>query len=541
MNNNFELENIKDKVLLHYKKVSTYDKNKQTIDQIVEPNLQLEVADTNGNISFLEAKDSKGRRACRPIEIDVNADTSAEFDPHYVRLGYALTMKTDPQKGKQIRLPKKETELRELFNFTDDKKASVWTHDYDEIVNLNDLNDMQKRSFFRGVFSCRARIRPGPTGYIVFDWEKYIHLPEFREERYEYNGGDFINVCCETIDCNPEYNGCQIFIQSREQLYEYITTVGFVQSEKVRTAMNLYRAKVRVVNDVIPINADNYLLYHVENYGDPKYYTDKMATDFNINAIQPRNKKSVLATAMMYTKHDSLYPALWLLKHGAKIDYKSKKQDRFDEMLKRDRWYFEGKNYYEEFLPLAYSYIFNEEEYTKMMVDLMFWNYSSSYIEELFDNAHSTGKLQKDQILHTILEKGNYNINFKAYDTHVKVLNKIIEYSSENLEEIAQTVIEVMTKIIKDNEGKKYSSSSYSIKTDGSKSDIEYHYDWKRTSDRKKGYYYISNYDLYVPLLDCLLKKIESKFENELKTLQGLMDKEKIIIYRKDGIIDTKF
>ena len=85
----------------------------------------------------------------------------------YVKAGYAWTFPLNNKKGKNIKLAWTELEFRKLFDFTDLTKVSFWTHDYDNLIDFAKLNNIEKISFVRGLFSRWAIIRLGPKVYIA--------------------------------------------------------------------------------------------------------------------------------------------------------------------------------------------------------------------------------------------------------------------------------------------------------------------------------------------------------------------------------------
>lgn len=333
----------KNNVILHYRRTGG---EKEQIDTIVDADLELEVCDAEGKITKVKAKDCKGVRASLPLDFGQNGEDhddqyGDQYDKNRVRQGYAWVMSSHPTKGKQIKLPKKEKELRELFGLTDEKKASIWSNDYDDFDITSLVTEKDRLSFLRGVYSAKARIVPGAKGYISCYWDKFPAYSNLSDEESDY----FINeIVAETGRGAPEYNSFTIFYQSRDDLYFFIKNIGFVQKTKMDALITSYRQHLRIVNDVLPVDK-TYLLNHVVNHGQPSDYNDELAQKYDVNCQNKKDGNTPLHLASDHNKwkNDSLYPAIWLLQHGADIDIKNKKKVSGRDMLKQ----FITANYYD--------------------------------------------------------------------------------------------------------------------------------------------------------------------------------------------------
>lgn len=514
-----DFTNIDSKVLLHYSRTAGYA---QTPDLILEENVKLEIQDQNGVISLIDAKDCKGHRASLPLDFNTNCI----FDDFYVRAGYALTFPLNDKKGKNIKLARTEFELRKLFNFTDLTKVSFWTHDYDNLIDFAKLNNIEKISFVRGLFSRRAIIRPGPKGYIALNYSKFNELIS----------DEFYDIFESLIKCEIEPNGSNIFIQERSFIKDYILNVGFVQTKKIVEAKRLYRSHIRIVNDVIHLNKDNYLYYHVMNYGNPKYYNDRLAIDSNVNYVDPKNKRTPLTMAIKYPKHNSYYPSLWLLQHGANTNYKAPKKDDFSNIVRN--YTYEQYDFYSEFQPLALSYILNDDDYTEEIIHTIFYKCPLDNINDVYKNAFDTGKLTMHNIIELILLTRIRGYGDRSiYETYYTLFNHVIDHTTEDLNSITKSLIDKMTNLIVENE-EPYGHSRHRI--NGVKKITSYSYNSKNNCPNKCGYYYIYDFEVYIALLDCLLKKSEGNFNKELELLQTKMTNENIILYRDNLSIHTK-
>lgn len=498
------------KVILHY---NITGGEVQTIDQVVDEDFELEVTDESGNVTKIKAKDAKGTRATMPLDLDtLITDAQDQFDSHYVKMGYAWTQKLDPIKGRQIKLPKKEQELRDLFGLTDPKQASIWSHDYDNIdlVALSVETEKNKRSFIRGLFSAKARIRPGSKGYISYNWD-YLG-----EELDDDTMDKFFDLFYDLTTANLEHNGSNIFFADRRQLYDYITKIGFVQKSKMESAIVSYRLHLRNVNNVIPVARD-YLLYHVENFGEPNDYNDQMAVDYDVNSIHSKNGRTPLIITTSHAKHRSWYPVLWLLEHGADVNIKSKKDGTFEESFNNLLSAYYTKTKYIEELSKIIGYLYKDStEYTKQIVDIMFCpHFNTRQIKQLFGLfMNGMSNIDPHSILSTIVglqtQCGtikSISIDIEDYDQHLVLMDRIIDSSQEDLNQIMDNLLDKILDVFQSGNYSRYQSRAY------------------------QDYVYFNELDLYISFFDSLKKRIQPN-KNKLKLIQNVMTKEKILVYR---------
>ncbi len=464
------------KVLLHYNKTSGYI---QQIDILVDQCQRLEVADNDGNVKIILPEDAKGTRASLPLTFD-----SDGFNLDFVRMGYALTHKKDPAKGRLVKLPKKETKLRELFGITNPKKASIRTHDYDNIdLGVID-NDKDRLSLLRGIFSAKAKIVPGTKGYIVLNWDKL-----------DLNNDEFLGMVRNMTSATLEYNSSNIFFQSRTQLYEYITKIGFVQKSKMESIITSYRLHLRIINDIIYISNNDYLFYHISNFDSPKDYNDELALNYDINAIDKKTGKPLLLYSLENAKHSSYYPALWLLEHGVTTGfvYKGRSfKDIVDESLICE------SNY--EYIIRICVYIY-PMEYTKKIIN---YNHIDLILAAL-------PNLDKNLILSEIIGTDFihiYNIDYTKYDKNLVKFEKIVEHSSEDLNNIMNKVLDKINNVLFLGEK-------------------------KHESIMNSGYSYYPILDTLMPIYDVLKHKVDlSNYNGKLGKIQNKMNEDKILIYR---------
>ena len=181
---------MNNKIIVHYRRTGG---EIQVKDIVIERDAELEYVDENDNLLKVRADESKGKRATLPLNFK-----QAKFNNDMVKAGYAFVMPKDPKKGTQIKLPKKEIELRELFGLNDPKKASYWTDEYDNFDIQTVKSDKDKLSFLRGLLSAQARIIPGAKGYISWCWEKLGQNDYLLDEIFQ---------CNSSAKCNMEYNG----------------------------------------------------------------------------------------------------------------------------------------------------------------------------------------------------------------------------------------------------------------------------------------------------------------------------------------------
>lgn len=335
-------------VLVHYK----FYHVDQIKDFIMDDNQMVHCILDDDTEETIMLKDAVKQRIItkQPPELDDQI-----FDNQLVRYGYALGMKKDPEKGRQIKIPKNEPELRNLFNFNDPKKASFWTNDYDVHIPITVDN---YRHIFRGFFSSRGSVRPGNAGYVNISWGGYRdNLPGDDEEDNEDNNDkeSLINKIREFSPCKIEYNGQSCFLQSSEQLEWFLTNIGFIQRSKLQQTITLCKSKMYKVTSLIPTTDNSFLYHYVHNYGEPEDYQNNrhlVINDQTVNYIDKANGKTPFHASFLKNRHNSLYPALWLLQNGANPNIGNRKsgtgiQSFFDEDLIT---HFASKKYFKELI-----------------------------------------------------------------------------------------------------------------------------------------------------------------------------------------------
>ena len=504
--------NATNKVLLHYKRIaSTYE----MIDMIVDNNLQFEHIDESGTLVKVDAIASEGKKASLPL----NLDTTCNFDNDYVRKGYAWTFPNGP-KGRLIKLPKKETELRELFELTDPKKASLRSLDYGDI-NVIELQkngtDIQKLSFIRGVFSAKAKIRPGKTGYISWSFDTYGNENIISRD----DDNIFLDVITSMLDCNSEHNTQNVFIASRKQIYEYITKVGFVQKFKMDDAITSYRLHLRTINKVVPID-EKYLLYHVANFGNPEDYNDELSQLYDVNITsKKRSGDTPLDIALSKIKHDSLYPAIWLLNHGANTNNVGK-------LLQESPYYLSGLEYYGTFMAtfLKSKYQNNKRKFTEEVIEcfcIRGWDskWYSVRISEVQDLVRFSLEFLDENSVLEILIKSGKKLDYRNYDQNMLLLLDLVNHSNEDLVHIMDKTLDKILEILIEGGIVKFNGRK-------SRSNVVFQREHLEIFES----YYYEDLDLYIPLYDCLKKRVPVN-NTKVSKIQNLIESEKILLYRR--------
>ena len=160
-------------------------------------------------------------------------------------------------------------------------------------------------------------------------------------------------------------------------------------------------------------------------------------------------------------------------------------------------------------------------------------------INDIYQNAFNTGKLTMHNIIQLILLTSNIRgCGFiSIYETYYTLFNHIIDHTTEDLNCITKSLIDKMTNLIVENE-KPYGHTGCII--NGIEKITSYKYHSKNNCLNKCGYYYISDFKVYIVLLDCLLKKSTGNFNQQLELLQTKMTNENIIVYRANRSIHTK-
>lgn len=426
-------------------------------DLVIDPETDLEAIDQDGNPYTIKAKDSLKKKAGMPIDF-TNLYSDDQFDKELVKFGYATAMPHDSNKGRQIKLPKKETELRELFGLDDKGKASFWTKDYDNKYIGDLTTDKEKFSFLRGLYSAKARLVPGSKGYVVCNTAKIKFNCNYEDE--------FTDNFCD--GGHYEYNSSNMFYQTREELYFLIKNIGVVQKEKLELIIKLYREHLLIVSKILPVD-NTYLLNYVKNYGDEKDYTDELAQKYDLNCKDPKTKDTPLHIALdNKKKHNSIYPVVWLLQNGADVDAVNKKGELCRKLLQEryNNWYYNPKNQYINYL-LERAFennpkILTEKQLEFMIKDSYNWVLAEKVSHEELVAIFST--LNKNYVLHAVFKYlcnvnhqcGRFNLkdnedieekDLKFYHkdngVYTTIIEKLIKHSTENIDEIMMHLLQV--------------------------------------------------------------------------------------------------
>lgn len=230
-------------------------------------------------ITIRKAKDCKTLRLLESIPTPL--DTPLDVHLHdWMRIGYISMMKI--KNGMiHVTLPKTATDLRKLFNFTDEKKASmkIPVSDYYEkrtqpiytgstetkevyylkvpIPNAKCLTTQQLLSQWCGYFS--ASISPERTWkwmFAVLDGEaKNILYQDGSTKDNWYNvawGWD--NDVIRDLDFQPttDHEGNSVFLQDKKSLLFFIQKIGCLKPGKVRDATTVLYNKCPKIRTVKP-------------------------------------------------------------------------------------------------------------------------------------------------------------------------------------------------------------------------------------------------------------------------------------------------
>lgn len=321
-------------VILHYRVTNCDDKNMITRDVIYPADTPLLGVDKQGEQHVIMAKDAKGYRVFEDLSgVDYDG-----FNEEWLRLGYLTCMKKDPVKGIKVKVPKKATEIRKLFNYKDPKKASFWAPPGTYDLSFQQVPEEHRLSFLRGMFSAMGYVKCMKQGFIGLCWLKLEWSDILRD--------DVVDNIFESTPSTMEFNCDNIFFQNRDQIEWFIKNVGFIQEEKNEKARDLYRLKQRIVNKVIPVD-NNYLLNHVVNHGEKDKYDDSLL-EYDLEARdKDGNTPLLLALNRQKLKHYGYYHIQWLIEHGADLNAKNKKGETPRKIieslgfvnLSRGRWF----------------------------------------------------------------------------------------------------------------------------------------------------------------------------------------------------------
>lgn len=324
-------------VLVHY----NYYHIDQIKDFIVDDQQMVESILDSDNSQMIMIKDAVKQRI---VVTEIPQLNDQMFDNQLVRYGYALGMKKDPVKGRQIKIPKKDHELRDLFDFHDPVKASFWTNDYDTHVPITEDNC---KSIFRGFFSARGSVRPGNQGYVNIVWSKY-------EDNQDNDSESLLSKLEDYTPCNIEYNGQYCFMQNDKQIAWFLTNIGFIQSDKHQQVITLYKSKMYKVAKIIPVTDDSFIYHYVHSYGNPEDYLNPLLTinAKTLNYVDRSNGKTPFHAALRENRYNSLYPALWLLQNGANINTQNKRHETALQLIFHDDLISQHKHkdFFKEFM-----------------------------------------------------------------------------------------------------------------------------------------------------------------------------------------------
>ncbi len=329
-------------VLVHYNFYNT----DQVKDFVMDDQQMVECICDDGTEELIMLKDTVKQRIIitNPPELD-----DQMFDSQLVRYGYALGMKKNPLKGRQIKIPKNDIELINLFNFHDPKKASFWTNDYDTHVPITEEN---YKHIFRGFFSSRGSVRPGNQGYINIVWANYEeNLPDNDDDDDDES---LLNKISDFSPCNLEYNSQHCFMQNEKQIIWFLTNIGFIQKAKHQQVITLYKSKMYKVTKIIPVTDDSFLYHYAHSYGEPEDYLNPLIVinDKTLNFVDKSNGKTPFHAALRYNRHNSLYPALWLLQNGANLNIRNKRKETALQLIFDDHLISQhaSKKYFKELM-----------------------------------------------------------------------------------------------------------------------------------------------------------------------------------------------
>ena len=256
-----------------------------------------------GDIGTTTAKDAKGLRLFNHLDDSEFFDVS-KHDMDMVKLGYYLAMPIVDGKIK-VRMPKKKYDLREYFEYGE-SKASYYIN-VEEVVKLllkyTDMNDKKiNNAIFCGYMTAIISVNPKSTnGLMSATFEsieqnldtlfKYIYANKLEysvieDNRYNREGDDIkiskMNYDKDTCDCkyttcmfgcsnskisnsilnaiiyndcitSVECNSSFLFINKRDDIMKFISTINVVNSNKMNDLRKLYyfrHCKVRKIEKI---------------------------------------------------------------------------------------------------------------------------------------------------------------------------------------------------------------------------------------------------------------------------------------------------
>lgn len=263
---------------------------KWSLDNFVTPSDKIfEVLIDPKNIDDYEHVSAENLKS-RQLKLYNESPNENDFDNYWIKMGYIQGMKYDKEKGIKLLLPKKNPNLRELFAEEgaldiDNKKASMFIQD-DEytkmyhslklVYELEQIDDMQQKSFVRGYMSgCSGIVNFGSSKHIFVNFAgdgqktfRYpgddIYMERIRKEikDYDIRGslGDndmskciYVNFLCNlipfsTTSWNGEGDG---FINNIKDLLTYYHDYGYLQDNKIDQLKKLIQVKTPKILKVV--------------------------------------------------------------------------------------------------------------------------------------------------------------------------------------------------------------------------------------------------------------------------------------------------
>lgn len=218
--------------------------------------------DVDGN--EIEARNSKG------IQLAHYLNHNGNYDDLFVKLGFIqkdeiLTkINSTDHKGLEICFNPKDYEVSELFEV--ECATKVYVNGYNDILKklkfntsklpetYKDWSEKEQKSFLRGLFSANSSILK--TGRITLkstskelidslveiftNWNVNVYYTTNKEKEVEFKNGTY--TCKESYDLN---------FASYESLVWFYNNIGFVQSYKVTTLLEILKVKAPKVKSVI--------------------------------------------------------------------------------------------------------------------------------------------------------------------------------------------------------------------------------------------------------------------------------------------------
>jgi len=223
--------------------------------------------DVDGN--EIEAKNSKG------VQLAHFLNHNVDHDELYVKLGFIqgdgiLTrLNSSTHKGLEICFNSKDYEVSELFE--SECKTKVYINGYNDILKelkfdasklperklpetYEDWSEKEQKSFLRGLFSANGSIlKAGRVTLkstskklieslveIFTNWGVSVYYTTNKEKEVEFKNG--VYTCKESYDLN---------FGSYESLVWFYNNIGFIQSYKVATLLEILKIKAPKVRTIV--------------------------------------------------------------------------------------------------------------------------------------------------------------------------------------------------------------------------------------------------------------------------------------------------